>query len=166
MIVYLAVPSTSGTDCALNPSRSFIPTTPLLTYCIQTFSARLSCLDTRSSCVVPKPFRRSRTAFRDAPEQADKLARTLVPCFLLRRFSSFFAVGCGNRSARRKALARSVKSLFGQPRNAVRLAPESASRRYTHCSQTQLRVPGLCCSRAWNAPAHWSNSGEASERGI
>jgi hypothetical protein len=60
-------------------------------------------------------FRRSRAAFRDAPEQANELAQTLMLCFLLRRFSSFFAVGYSSRSAGRRALARSVKSVFDQP---------------------------------------------------
>jgi hypothetical protein len=71
-------------------------------------------------------FRRSRTAFRDAPEQANKLAQALMLCFLLRRFSSLFAMGCGNLSAGHPTLAASTKSVFDGARNAVRLAPEYA----------------------------------------
>src|ERR1019366_6750138 len=41
-------------------------------------------------------FRRSRTAFRDAPEQDNRLAQALMLVLLQRRFSSFFATGYGN----------------------------------------------------------------------
>jgi hypothetical protein len=68
-------------------------------------------------------FRRSRTAFRDAPEQANRLAQALMLCFLQRRFSSFFAMGYGNLSAdiqrwqrRRKARSTVPGMLFGLPR--------------------------------------------------
>ena len=71
-------------------------------------------------------FRRSRTAFRDAPEQANEPAQALMLCFLLRRFSSLFAVGYSNRCAERPTLAAPTKSVFDHARNAVRLAPEYA----------------------------------------
>ena len=69
-------------------------------------------------------FRRSRTAFRNAPEQANELANTLILFFLLRKVFSFFAMGYGDHSTECPALAASTKSVFDHARNAVRIAPE------------------------------------------
>jgi hypothetical protein len=50
----------------------------------------------------------------------------LMLFFLLRMFSSFFAMGYGDSDGGRLTLAASMKSVFDQARNAVRLAPEYA----------------------------------------
>ena len=91
-------------------------------------------------------FRRSRTAFRDAPEQANRLAQALMLCFLQRRFSSFFATGYGNLSAGHPTLAASTKSAFDRARNAVRLAPEYAINQAT-CRRSGLADRCDCISQ-------------------
>jgi hypothetical protein len=62
------------------------------------------------------------------------LAQAPILFFLLRRFSSFFAMGYGDRNAGLRTLATSMKSVFDQPRNAVRLAPEYAINAPPRCA--------------------------------
>jgi hypothetical protein len=66
-------------------------------------------------------------AFRNAPEQANELACTLILFFLQRKVLSLFAMGYGDHIASRPALGASTKGVFDHARNAVRLAPECCS---------------------------------------
>src|ERR1039457_6920442 len=78
MIMYLDVSATSVTLCAFSPSRSFMPTTPLLTYCIQTPSASIILFGHQPVlCRSRKSSPRSAPRWRyRTPQQPDALDAT------------------------------------------------------------------------------------------
>src|ERR1039458_895331 len=72
-------------------------------------------------------FRRSRKAFRDAPEHLTRLVPTLILRRRRRRFSCFVSVVYGGRRQKSLSSCSALQRAFDQPRNAVRLAPKYAT---------------------------------------